>query len=236
MSVETEGAVTQDVDTAATESTANPTEQQGQNREPASPTTATAQPARNGTENAIPHWRVEEMRKKDREEVTALRKKIEEMGGVMNKVNDGFTAFGRGLGFIKDPEPKYVDEATYTKSMESLKREMSESFQQEMQIREMRAQWDNVSSRHAKWVKVPGFKQACLDEYVQTGRPLMEIADSYVDQYAKMFAAQKAAEAEAGEAEREKAKVVKPGGGAGAPSTKPTKGSISDRIRASLKG
>lgn len=229
-----EGAVTQDVESAATEPTSSP-----EPTEPAVSPQPSEPQARTGTENAIPHWRVEEMRRKDAQkhaaELAEVRKQLEQYGSVINKVNDGFSAFGRGLGFIKDEPPKYVDEKTYQEQINSLKSELSEKFQQDLAVRELASSWKQVSAKHSKWTTVPGFKQACLEEYSNTGRDLGEIADDFAGRYAKMFAAVKAEEAAAKEAEVAKTKVVKPGGGSGAPVEKGAKGSIASQVMARLK-
>lgn len=232
--MEIEGAVTQDVESAATETTPTP-EPTGESVA-ATPATPSPAPARSGTENAIPHWRVEEMRKRDREELAQLRQQMQQYQGVLDKVNNGFTAFGKGLGFIQDEKPEYVDKRTYQEQLQSLEQKLSNQYRQELAVRELQSAWKQTEAKHSKWAKVPGFREACLNQYAeQTNRDLSEIADDVAGQYAKMFAMAQAEAEQAKVAEMQKTKVVKPGGGAGSPVPAAEKGNIAGKIMARLK-
>lgn len=231
-----ETAVTSDASSAGAGETSTPaattggTTTESGNQSPA----ATAQ-APQRTENSIPHHRVEEMRRRDRDEIAALRKQQMQYEALLKRVNGGIEAMGRGFGFIKDEEPQYVDAKTFETKVNSLKASIESQYREEMLFRELTSEWRQVSAKHAKWAAVPGFKEACLSVYAQdASKDLGTIADEIATQYGKLLAAQ-AQETVQTAVTSPAAKVVKPGGGTGAPAPKDRKGSVSERVSAMLR-
>lgn len=227
------GAVNVDTASAAVESNPSPTTSDA----PVTTGSATADGsvAQNpgGTANAIPHWRVEQMRAADRKAIAELREKMNSYESVLSKVNEGIHGMAKGFGFAKDPEPTFVDANRYQQDLTALREQMSNQMREEMLYQRVSSDWNSVSQKYADWAAIPGFKQAFLDAWSKDPNKGHAHADSIVQAYEKMFAARqnKVAEEKAAVAST---KVVKSGGGTGNADKSEKKTSLADRIAATL--
>jgi hypothetical protein len=181
--------------------------------------------------------RLEQQKRSYEKRIADYEKKSKQYDEMFSKVNQGIHGMARGFGFIEDEKPKFVDEKTANERFSSLETKLRQEFEEKQLYRTLQSEWKSAAQKHAKYAAIPGFKEAVLAQYQSNPDvELTEVADKIAAEWGKYFAVQQAAEAQEKVAEAGKAKVVKPGGGTGAPTTKEKRGSVGDQVLRRLRG
>jgi hypothetical protein len=181
---------------------------------------------------------------KEREYATqrsALEQRLKSYDDHTSRMQQAQIAYLRQIGMLPEERPSYVSEQDFNHRLQ----EQAQQFRTEMEDRAMadqaRSEWREVASKYPAYAKVRGFRDAVFADWVrQPFRPMSDIAGEVAkdwDGLGSHFAERAAAAQKAEEEKRAGApKVVKAGGGAGAPGKTGSEKrmSVADRIHSKL--
>lgn len=231
-------AVTQDTGSATVETTSSPDTSSAATSTGTSTTTAAptqAAPTGKTYTEADVQRIIRERVAGQNKRFSELEKQQKQYEAMIQRLNGGFEAFGKGLGFIKEEEtpPWQKDIQTLREEYDKRFSEHSQRVEQAQLMKQIKSDFKVVQSKYPDWADMPGFK----DEFARRWDPEKdpaEVMKDVVAAYEKKLAARSNA---AAEAKAETAKVVPAGKGGGgtASATTGKKGSFGDRAKAAIR-
>ena len=192
--------------------------------------------ARQGSENAIPHYRVKEMieasERKWQERYSQAEKQIQSYQSFLKEAQQGML---KSFGLWEDKKPTYLSEDQVQERISSLESKIRQEIQQQQLRAQYESGWSAVAQKYAPYTALPGFQEAVARGWAETGN-MVAAADKVVAELKKWQASQSNEYVGEKEGQQRRNTVVRPGGGTGGKGTpRSTREMLEDEVRA-LRG